>query len=629
MFKQARLKNILTLVLTVLLVFSLLPGAVLAAQQNTGSEVTVQLWPNNSKAIINGENVTIQAPVELNGTTFVPLSVITKAFGAALSRKGDSIVLTYNDRTVTVTIGSKTVLVNGSKTTVSLPPFIVKGTTMVPARVISEAFGATIQQDRKSKSIFIKGQRASSTGSVSANGAKVGDSYWGWSLSEPAGLAISTQSQDGSYVNWSGSNGNTSELMVYSYKDVGSLTNDDIFDYMQELFEDDETTLERRSANRDGMRVEIAITRTTDDPTVYEYRGFSKGNDYYLILLGVKGKDKSGLSFYQPLLSSFQPSFDRSNGKLKDITKVKDGTIEFGDDYYGLTMRLPLDWVRDEESYSPQFYSDNGFFNMEIYTLQNGDTAEKWREQRQKLFRQNFAQGYYKNENKSEIDLWAGKALVYSFDFSYDLETWYRANEIYWIKGNNKYFFTYNYDVKTGAQGEALFRKTMASLKVDTALIENEFEAYDDYTDQIDYDAKTTKTSSAFRYSLELPTYWTAEEDDFESEQFYYSYDYFSLYGSVERKTTLKEASDAYYEASKNDAEYKNVTRTAVPIGGKDGVRIMLQFTSGSGLPTTEYTYLTEHNGNVLQLMFTIYDANATPETLKRLEAVVQSIKFQ
>ena len=56
---------------------------------------------------------------------------------------------------VVLQVGSNSMLVNGSTKPIPVPPFIERGTTMVPIRVISEALGATVQYDQTSKSIEI------------------------------------------------------------------------------------------------------------------------------------------------------------------------------------------------------------------------------------------------------------------------------------------------------------------------------------------------------------------------------------------------------------------------------------------------------------------------------------------
>jgi hypothetical protein len=65
---------------------------------------------------------------------------------------------------ITCHVGKTEATVNGQKTTLKVPPTIVKGSTMVPVRFISEAFGAVVKWDEKEQRIdLIFGQSEDGT----------------------------------------------------------------------------------------------------------------------------------------------------------------------------------------------------------------------------------------------------------------------------------------------------------------------------------------------------------------------------------------------------------------------------------------------------------------------------------
>ena len=59
------------------------------------------------------------------------------------------------DRTVTVTIGSKTMYVNNTKYTLDTPPMVVSGRTLVPARAIAEGLGASVSWNQENAMVSI------------------------------------------------------------------------------------------------------------------------------------------------------------------------------------------------------------------------------------------------------------------------------------------------------------------------------------------------------------------------------------------------------------------------------------------------------------------------------------------
>jgi len=83
-------------------------------------------------------------PETKSGRVFVPLRVISNYFSAEISWQEPQVLLKLGDTTLTLTIGSETVLSNEVETTLEAAPYIKEGRTMVPLRFISEAFGCDV-----------------------------------------------------------------------------------------------------------------------------------------------------------------------------------------------------------------------------------------------------------------------------------------------------------------------------------------------------------------------------------------------------------------------------------------------------------------------------------------------------
>jgi len=109
----------------------------------------------------NGKRISFhsygQNPEILEGRTLVPLRSIFEAMGATVEWNGDTKTATAKRGGVTVeiTIGAGEIYKNGKAIAVDVPAQIVNDRTMVPARVIAEAFGAAVDWNANGRTVLI------------------------------------------------------------------------------------------------------------------------------------------------------------------------------------------------------------------------------------------------------------------------------------------------------------------------------------------------------------------------------------------------------------------------------------------------------------------------------------------
>lgn len=108
---------------------------------------------------VNGETVTFtsQKPVMKNGYTLVPARDILKALGASISWDAPSQIITTEkgDTTVKFQLGKETATKNGVTIPLDVPTQLVNNVSMIPLRFVSESFGALISYDDKTNTVFI------------------------------------------------------------------------------------------------------------------------------------------------------------------------------------------------------------------------------------------------------------------------------------------------------------------------------------------------------------------------------------------------------------------------------------------------------------------------------------------
>ncbi|MHB8108063.1 MAG: stalk domain-containing protein [Candidatus Cryosericum sp.] len=107
----------------------------------------IRLQVANKTAMINDTSKTLQAaPVNVKGVVMVPLRFIGEAFGATVEWEPvfKIVRLQLGSTTIYLQVGTNYASVNGKKIVLQGLPSIIKGTTMVPIRFISEAFNAQV-----------------------------------------------------------------------------------------------------------------------------------------------------------------------------------------------------------------------------------------------------------------------------------------------------------------------------------------------------------------------------------------------------------------------------------------------------------------------------------------------------
>lgn len=98
---------------------------------------------------LNINNISVKptvAPYQSNGTTLVPLRVVSENLGATVNwnQKEQKVTITRGDTVIALTLGSKIATVNGVVKTLNLAPQIKNNTTMVPIRFVSENLNCTV-----------------------------------------------------------------------------------------------------------------------------------------------------------------------------------------------------------------------------------------------------------------------------------------------------------------------------------------------------------------------------------------------------------------------------------------------------------------------------------------------------
>ena len=113
---------------------------------------------------VDGSRISFDVePQIINGRTMVPLRAIFEVLGATVLWDNDTRTVTAfnNECYVVATIDKISMTVNGENKEMDVPPMIVSGRTLVPARFVAEAFGCDVKWDGDTKTVSITSKSVS------------------------------------------------------------------------------------------------------------------------------------------------------------------------------------------------------------------------------------------------------------------------------------------------------------------------------------------------------------------------------------------------------------------------------------------------------------------------------------
>jgi len=122
------------------------------------ARTVIRLQVGNKTAMVNNVRKTLEAaPVIVGGTTMVPLRFISEAFGALVTWDPVFQIIDIELRglPIRLQLGANYASVAGKKVILQGIPVNMKGTTMVPIRFIGEAFGAQVVWNAPTQGIDI------------------------------------------------------------------------------------------------------------------------------------------------------------------------------------------------------------------------------------------------------------------------------------------------------------------------------------------------------------------------------------------------------------------------------------------------------------------------------------------
>lgn len=110
------------------------------------------------QVMINGEKLSFhQAPIIVEGRVLVPVRGVFEKLGATVQwdQQTKTVKAVKGGTTITLKMNTKVIMVNKKQITLDVPAKIYNSRAMVPVRAISEALGAKVNWDSKTRTVMI------------------------------------------------------------------------------------------------------------------------------------------------------------------------------------------------------------------------------------------------------------------------------------------------------------------------------------------------------------------------------------------------------------------------------------------------------------------------------------------
>ena len=372
------MKRLLVLLMALVLTLTAFMNVAVYAED---SRVEIDFCVGDETLKINGEGVKVEKPYVVGeGVTLVPVRVITEAFGAKVDwiNETQTVKLTYPDVNIVLQIGNPVAEINGRAETLLAAPELTGGSTMVPLRFISENFGADVSYDNDTERITVVKETSVDT-EITINGTVdskyVGDSYYGWTMENPADMQMTERYFDGTYTCFLYDEDNGIKISVNVLSEDYDF--DKSFSEWRDVFKSSTLVKADKDTQKKIMHLQgkdkqsiLDVYEIVTDKYVYVVSGYFENEETEWKTKGLK------------LMESFKATFGGND--IYDLSNVKNGVRKFESDEMKLSFDVPENFImmsaEDAENnfvfLSGEADDDYSRISMDVYSKSSVEGAE-------------------------------------------------------------------------------------------------------------------------------------------------------------------------------------------------------------------------------------------------------------
>ncbi|OPX43473.1 hypothetical protein CLHUN_26200 [Ruminiclostridium hungatei] len=531
------LKNQKKFLAGLLLVLSLLTACLTGTYAANDDKLVLELKVGSAAAKIDGASSVAEKPYVVNKTIMVPLEWFTTAVGAEVNKKSGNVVeIIYGEMSASITIGKTSYICNRETKKLPAAPALKNKSTMVPLDFLVDNFPITGTGDLKTGNIklVLEDDGALSdlsflTGGISS--PKVGNSYFGWSLSIPSGSRIVSNSFKSDRTGIT-NEGRSLYFEIYVENKKSRK--------LSELYNDILYNSTVRSSKMD-VKADIPYfqyTRLTEYDEALRVKVFDKGDYFYYLTINcydnsVTPEKLLTDKYYENIVNSFNLSYRGAVKGVEDLSRIKQGKAGFYNyialnlesKYMPWSMDVPASWDRvlanDDPMSTCLGLDSTHYMKVTMNTLGESGSLDEYVDNIVKKYNTYFNRAVYKFISDSYEPVAGAEARTLRFGIRQGSRD-YIIDEYYFIQGD----FVYEITVKIpGNEHDRLigqFKETinqMSFYSIDEDRFQSDFEKFNARNLGIrvaQQDGPFEYMNKTFKWSLKIPGYWTksASEDD-------------------------------------------------------------------------------------------------------------------
>jgi hypothetical protein len=515
--------------------------SIYGADSNTdeNNKTVMELRLGSSFAAVNGVNSpTGDAPYVSDSIVMIPLEWFADTIGAEVNKTSANMInIIYCGNTEEITIGKTGYIANSEKKTMSAAPVAGNSSTMVPMDFITSNFPVTVSNGTYSGSIKIvlEDDGALSdlsflTGGISA--PKIGNSYYGWSLSIPAGSRLISNSYKSDKI--AVTNEAKGLYFEVSVENKNRRTLSDVYEDLKSNGVIQTLKLDLKA----GIPY-FEYVKISDYGEFLRVKVFDKGDYFYFLTINcydrsvsteqlVKGK------YYTDIINSFDLNYRGNVKGIEEMSKVVNGHVSFYNyvylssetKYLPWSMEIPVKWsqiLTGSERLTTYLGLDSKHY-MQVTVNPLGELSlDEYVESIKDGYYANFSPKAYSFISAEEKKIAGTEAKNLKFSIKQAGKK-FIIDEYYFQKGGLVYEVSVKLPEKEYSQGKADYINTVNSMsfyeeKEDDFLsdIEKYKSLYADMRLAQD-DTPFNYVNKAYKWSAKIPGYWT-NTSYFDSEE--------------------------------------------------------------------------------------------------------------
>jgi len=624
-------------VFSFVLCFVLLQAGVFAAdtpiENKNSTELSVSFKAGTNSYTVNGKTVKDETSVTTGGKTFVPVKVITDALGAALTvdLKAKTAVISYNSVDIKLTDKKKEAQISGKKVSLDAAPYMKNNSFMASITSLADILGADVSTSGGKVTFLKEIANPNSIKDFSSlikktTKAKIGDSYYNWSMQLPDDLELDYRDFNGS-ENVFIANDESYAIAVYLFEADGESNLDNAVNNIKESIKEYTLVDYKRDTNNGEAFVEFVYK---DDIWTTQFRVYITDDKEYHIQIYTKNEDFYEDEKYQDLMNSFNFKFDK-NGSMEDLSDVtKEGYRKYQDTRLKWSVDMIPYWEELKDSKIQNKVAFTGkneeFLSVEVYSLDKGDTLDSVTKKALELDAADLNPALYSVTKQEKVKIGGMEGNKVYYTLKYPKKIVYGC-QVFFADKNYKYIFTLQIpqEAYSNTKQRSLCEGMLNSIKIKQLDPKVTGKLLDPKKVTL---ADLTRKVETAGYSMEIPFNWIDSETNDGTSVIYLDKDISASVNIVDDVPNLYDFI-SFMNIYFNKDSYKIESMTQITDRDYSCYKFIINYTDKDGYTSKIEQYVMQKNNRIYILSFIINDMVYGTKNINIINKIWNSFKLK